>query len=365
MDIWFGMLKTIWPSCKYETACVKSRDIAVEIVNFSLMERIMFGDTGYVLSRVGLGLAALGRPGYINLGHAEDLNADYEPNNMMQRLHEMVTLAVEMGINYVDAAQSYGKSEDFLSAWLKANQPQEVLVGTKWGYTYTADWQVTAAKHEVKEHSLVVLNRQWHLSKRKLLPQLKLLQIHSATFESGVLENTKVLDRLAEIKDEGVLIGITLSGANQSEVFARAAKISVEGQKLFDSVQFTYNLLETSAAGAIRQAADLGLGVIIKEALANGLLTTRNQFPQYQKLMDLLLQLANERNVTPDAVAMAYVLQTTDAHVVLSGAATPDHLQSNIRSLEVELSQKEIQMLKAFQMNAKTYWQQRKTLNWN
>ena len=41
------------------------------------MELRELGKTGLMVSRIGLGMAALGRPGYINLGHAEDLEKDY------------------------------------------------------------------------------------------------------------------------------------------------------------------------------------------------------------------------------------------------------------------------------------------------
>jgi aryl-alcohol dehydrogenase-like predicted oxidoreductase len=44
---------------------------------------------------------------------------------------------------YFDAARSYGRAEEFLGGWLAARGigPDEVAVGSKWGYTYTANWQ--------------------------------------------------------------------------------------------------------------------------------------------------------------------------------------------------------------------------------
>ena len=93
-------------------------------------------------------------------------------------------------------------------------------VGSKWGYTYTADWQVDAKFHEVKEHSAAVLERQWRESSGHLGGYLKVYQIHSATFDSGVLDNQEVLDELARLKRAGIVIGLTLSGANQAEVLA-------------------------------------------------------------------------------------------------------------------------------------------------
>jgi len=70
------------------------------------------------------------------------------------------------GVRYFDAARSYGRAEEFLSSWLDSRgiAPGDVTVGSKWGYTYTADWRADAEVHEVKEHSAAVLERQWRES---------------------------------------------------------------------------------------------------------------------------------------------------------------------------------------------------------
>ena len=130
------------------------------------------GTTGLQVSRLGLGLAALGRPGYINLGHAEDLARDYSVATMEQHAHSVLDAAWAGGVRYFDAARSYGRAEQFLGNWLRLRQisPAEVTVGSKWGYTYTANWQVEAEKHEVKDHSLPVLQRQWQESQTHLRP---------------------------------------------------------------------------------------------------------------------------------------------------------------------------------------------------
>ncbi|HZY87152.1 MAG TPA: aldo/keto reductase, partial [Gemmataceae bacterium] len=116
------------------------------------------GRTGLVVSPVGLGLAALGRPGYINLGHADDLAHDYDVAAMEARAHAVLDAAWAAGVRYFDAARSYGNAERFLSTWLAARgiAPAAVTVGSKWGYTYTAGWKVEAEKHEIKDHSLPV-----------------------------------------------------------------------------------------------------------------------------------------------------------------------------------------------------------------
>src|SRR6202023_3109669 len=98
------------------------------------MQTTALGNTGLVVSRLGLGLAALGRPGYINLGHAEDLARDYDVADMEARAHGVLDAAWGGGVRYFDAARSYGRAEAFLAEWLAARQiaPGDVTVGSKW-----------------------------------------------------------------------------------------------------------------------------------------------------------------------------------------------------------------------------------------
>jgi aryl-alcohol dehydrogenase-like predicted oxidoreductase len=53
-------------------------------------------------------------------------------------------LAAEAGVRYFDAARSYGRAEGFLGEWLEGRLRDDVVVGSEWGYVYTADWKVLA-----------------------------------------------------------------------------------------------------------------------------------------------------------------------------------------------------------------------------
>src|SRR4051812_33575516 len=98
------------------------------------------GGTGLRVSPIGLGLAALGRPGYINLGHGGDLAAGTSVPEMERNAHAVLDAAHRRGVRYFDAARSYGRAEAFLASWLDARRlgRDDVTVGSKWGYTYTA-----------------------------------------------------------------------------------------------------------------------------------------------------------------------------------------------------------------------------------
>lgn len=332
------------------------------------MELRNFGNTGLMVTPIGLGMAALGRPGYINLGHADDLEKKYEVGKMEDNAHQVIETAWQAGIRYFDAARSYGKGEEFLGNWLRRHDVTfgEVTVGSKWGYTYTAGWKVKAEKHEVKEHTLPVLQRQWQESYEYLNPFLKLYQIHSATLDSGVLENKEVLNHLLQLKEEGLKIGLSLSGDEQGKTLEKALEIESGGILLFDSVQATWNVLEPSVGKQLQKAARLGMGVIIKEVLANGRLTPRNQDPAFKNKMALLQKKAEKYETTIDALVIAVALQQPFVHLVLSGAATVDHLQSNVKATHLNLSQEDCQyLIEQLQESPAEYWQIRKHLEWN
>ncbi|MFC2053518.1 aldo/keto reductase [Chloroflexota bacterium] len=325
------------------------------------------GSTNLLVSPIGLGLAALGRPGYINLGHAEDLQSDYDVAAMQAHAHQVLDAAYESGVRYFDAARSYGRAEQFLGTWLEARQlsPASVAIGSKWGYTYTAAWHVDADVHEIKEHSMSVLQRQLFESRSNLGEYLDLYQVHSATLESGILENQEVHAELTHLKEAGILIGLSVSGPRQAEVLKHALDVDVSGVRLFDCVQATWNLLERSAGPALTSAWQGGMGVIVKEALANGRLTERNTESAFAGKLALLEREAQRLGTTVDGLALAGVLAQPWVDVVLSGAARVDHLLSNLKALEVGWDDEAASHLRILVEPAGEYWTTRSDLEWN
>jgi aryl-alcohol dehydrogenase-like predicted oxidoreductase len=331
------------------------------------MELRRLGATSLNVSRLGLGLAALGRPGYINLGHADDLNRHYDEQAMEAHCHSVLDAAWDVGVRYFDAARSYGRAEAFLASWLHSRniEHETVTVGSKWGYTYTAGWKVEAEKHEIKDHSVPVLRRQVEESRNLLGKYLKLYQIHSATLESGVLSDREVLEELARMREQGLSIGLTLSGPKQPETLKRAMEIEFSGKRLLDCVQATWNLLEPSSSFALASVHDQGMGVIIKEALANGRLTARNTDPEFAAQRQMLEREAVRLGVTIDALALASCLAQPWADVVLSGAATVDQIRSNAGAIAVQWDADAARNLAELVETPDVYWGKRTEMAWN
>ncbi len=324
------------------------------------------GATGLAASRLALGLAALGRPGYINVGHGDDLEGERSVAAMEARAHEVLDAAWAGGVRAFDAARSYGRAEAFLAGWLASRgvAPGDALVSSKWGYTYTAGWRVDAETHEVKEHSVAALRRQWPESRALLGDHLGLYQVHSVTPDSPALDDAALLAELAALRRGGLRIGLSTSGPRQADVIGRAAELRVDGERLFDAVQATWNLLEPSTGPALAAARDAGMGVIVKEALANGRLTDRNRDADFAEQRALLASETERLGATVDALALAAVLAQPWADVVLSGATTVAQLRSNLRALELGWDREAATALAALAEPAEAYWRRRSGLTW-
>ncbi|AWW40523.1 aldo/keto reductase [Streptomyces cadmiisoli] len=308
---------------------------------------------------IGLGLAAVGRPGYINLGREHDLPADRTVEALRARTHELLDAAYAQGVRYFDAARSYGRSEEFLADWLKARPGiDDVVVGSKWGYTYTAEWTTDAEHHEIKDHGAATFERQRAESVALLGDRLDLYQIHSVTPDSTVLTDKDLHARLAELAGEGVTVGFSTSGPAQADAVRAALAVTVDGTPLFRTVQSTYNALETSAGPALAEAHDAGLTVIVKEGMANGRLAEPNA-------PDALRAVAREVSLGCDAVALALVLRQPWAGVVLSGAATVPQLASNLHAAAVDLTDDQLARLAALVEEPQAYWERRAQLPWH
>ena len=138
-----------------------------------------------------------------------------------------------------------------------------------------------------------------------------------------------MLDELGRLRGEGLAIGLSVTGPKQGDAIRRALDVNAKHGNIFQVVQATWNLLEPSSGPALADAKALGLGVIVKEAVANGRLTDRNISNEASPLK----QFADDHGTSSDAVAIAAALSNAWVDVVLSGAVTVEQLTSNLRAI--------------------------------
>ncbi len=312
-------------------------------------------------TRLGIGLAAVARPAYITSGRAADLGAQRDVSDLRARTEAVLDAAYAAGIRYVDVARSYGRAEEFLAGWLSHHpEVDDVEIGSKWGYRYVGDWRVDAPVHEVKDHSVAAFTEQLAETAALLGPRLAVYHVHSATLDTGVLDDAPLHGALAELRDRGVRVGLSTSGPRQADTVRRALEIEVGGAPLFTSVQSTWNVLEPSAGPALAEAAAAGARVIVKEAVANGRLT-----PGAADAPPRALTLAADLGVPLDQLAIAAALAQPWAWCVLSGAVDPLQVTSNAAATRIALPADAAAEFGTLAEGAEAYWSARSARAWS
>jgi aryl-alcohol dehydrogenase-like predicted oxidoreductase len=329
-------------------------------------------------ARLGLGLAAVGRPAYITAGRDRDLGSPEARtvDGLRERAHALLDAAWELGVRYLDAARSYGDAEAFVGTWLAGHpgRRDELVIGSKWGYEYVGGWRMDAGVHERKDHSLARFEAQWPETIQALRTRPDLYLVHSVTPDSPVLADDALLDALRRLADSGVRVGISTSGPDQGEVVRRA--LALDGTP-FSAVQATWNLLESSAAPALAEAHDAGWVVVVKEALANGRLagTRADAGTGAGAGTDAgtvagtdaagagrVAELAAAQGLSPDQFALGAALAQPWASVVLSGAVTVEQLRQNAGSRPAPV---DADMLAALAERPAEYWAARRERPWS
>jgi aryl-alcohol dehydrogenase-like predicted oxidoreductase len=306
-------------------------------------------------ARLGLGLAALGRPAYINLGRVMQLPRR-DVAAMRAASFAVLDAAYAAGVRHVDVARSYGRAEEFLSQWMEQRAYNDVSVSSKWGYAYVGDWRIDAAVHERKEHTLSQFRRQWQESRELLGGTIGLYQVHSLTPDSPLFTDHALLEALAGLSASGTRVGFTTSGPAQGDTVRRALDLEVAGQRVFSAVQSTWNVLEPSVGPALAEAHDEQVLVLLKETLANGRLAVEPPAA--------VTDLAAARDTTCDAIALAAALAQRWADLVLIGPAGTEQVTSNLLATGIGLTGEESAALVGAAEAPESYWTRRSSLSW-
>ncbi|MDT7581083.1 MAG: hypothetical protein QOK35_2347 [Pseudonocardiales bacterium] len=304
----------------------------------------------------------MGRPAYITAGRGADLRGGRAVADLRDRTFAVLDAAYAAGVRYVDAARSYGRAEEFLAAWLAAHpEVRDVEIGSKWGYRYVGDWRMDADVHEVKDHSPAAFRAQWAETSALLGGRVGVYHVHSATLDTGVLDDAELHGALARLRDDGVRVGISTSGPGQGDAVRRALEVRVGGEPLFTSFQSTWNLLEPSAEPALAEAAAAGARVIVKEAVANGRLAPGGaDSPGAHRTAELAAGLGT----TADALAIAAALHRPWVWRVLSGAVDPAQLASNVAAAGLVVPAEVAGELATLAEDPGTYWAARSARPW-
>jgi myo-inositol catabolism protein IolS len=213
------------------------------------------GRTGLNVSEIGFGAWAIG-------GEQEGARRSYGATSDRQSLAALES-AFELGCNFIDTADAYGvgHSEGLIGAFLKGKRDQ-VIVATKFGH-------FPFSNPEERTLSEVNIRRCLEASLRRLKTEtIDVYQCHECTLE--LAREHDLAATMEKLKREGKIrhAGISVYGNKQIRQVARG-----EFGDVFEIIQESYNVGTLIFRDALHEAAEVGLGIIIREPLGNGLLT--------------------------------------------------------------------------------------------
>ena len=303
------------------------------------MRKRVLGKTGLEVSEIGFGAWAISGRGY---GHTDDRES-------VRALHR----ALDLGVNFIDTADAYGDghSEELIGRVLVERGDRETIVATKFGWDFygrggmrsnlSADYIRFAVEQSMKRLGRDVID---------------IYQIHNSN--PHAIEHDSVYETVADLKREGIIRFWGISAYYYED------GIEALRQAEPDTVQVIYNILEQEPEEEFfPMALERGTGIIVREPLANGLLTGKyNAESRFEKndhrhgwSRDFLAQGAEkakkleflkkpERTLVQSAIRFS--LSHPAVSVVIPGAKTIAQVEENTGASGVQLSTEELKELK-------------------
>lgn len=227
----------------------------------------------------------------------------------------LVRRAVELGVDFIDTADSYGPnvSEEILAEALHP-YGEGVKIATKVGFTRTgpSKW-IPLGRPEY-------LRQQAELSLRKLkVETLDLLQLHRIDPSVDADEQFAVL---RELQDEGKVRALGLSQVSVAEIEAASRHFTVS------TVQNRYNLTDRSSEDVLQYAEANGIGFIPWAPISAG------ELAQPGGPLDAA---ATRLGATPSQVALAWLLRHSTVIMPIPGTASMAHLEENMGAADITL----------------------------
>lgn len=217
------------------------------------MDKRRLGTTDLELSPLGFGAFKIGRNEAIKYEQAYELPSEEEVARLLDDV-------LDAGVNYIDTAPAYGLSEQRIGDAL-ADRTTAFILSTKVGERF-ADGRSTYDYSESGVRESIDRSRE-----RLKVDVLDLVFVHSHGEDMRILNETDVVGTLRSLREAGRVRAIGFSGKTVEGAQAALAWA--------DAIMVEYHLDDHSHEAVITQAADRGVGVVVKKGLASGRLAPR------------------------------------------------------------------------------------------
>jgi aryl-alcohol dehydrogenase-like predicted oxidoreductase len=256
----------------------------------------------YTVHRLGFGAMRLTGPEIIG------------PPDDEEAARAVLRRAVELGVDFIDTADSYGPgvSERLIG---EALDPAEAVVATKVGLLRNTDgdWLPHGDPDYIRNQALVSRDRLG-------VDSIDIYQLHTPSSETPLEES---IQALAECKDEGLIEQIGLSNVSVEQLDRARDHVEVV------SVQNRYNVAHRDDEDVLRACEEYDIGFIPWYPLAAG------------DLDGPIADIADAHDASPHQVALAWLLDHSDVTLPIPGTSSRAHLEENVAATQLELTDEE------------------------
>ena len=225
--------------------------------------------------------------------------------------------AVELGVNFIDTADSYGPEvSETLIAEALSPYPDDLVIATKGGLERTGpgQWPPNGRPDHLKQTCDGSL-------RRLRLEQIPLYQLHRPDPEVPYEES---VGALVELKDQGKIRHIGVSNVNEDQL-RRAQRLTP-----IVSIQNRYNVTDRSSETLIDLCEQEQLAFLPWAPI------------QASDDVPAVSDIARRHGATPRQVVLAWLLARSPAILVIPGTGSVSHLDSNVGAAGLELSDEEV-----------------------
>ena len=234
--------------------------------------------------------------------------------------------AVELGVNFIDTADSYGPnvSEELIAEALRPYAPG-VVIATKGGLLRTGpnEWPIDASPKHLEE----VLNGSL---KRLKVEQIDLYQLHRIDPNVPFEDTLKFLQKAQQ---DGRIKHIGLSEVSVADITKAQEFVSIV------SVQNMYSIENRKWEADLTYTREQNIAFIPWFPLGGG----------NADALKALDQLAAKHSVKPQQIALSWLLHHSPNILLIPGTSKVKHLEENMKTADIRLSAEEMQALNAIQ----------------
>ncbi|GHH39248.1 aldo/keto reductase [Lentzea cavernae] len=242
------------------------------------------------------------------------------PGNDPAAAHALARRAVELGVTFIDTADSYdlGRNEELLAEALHP-YPDDVVIATKAGQCHPGDEWIPLGRPEY-------LRQQAELSLRRLrVERIDLFQLHRIDPAVPLQDQ---IGALRQLQDEGKVRHVGLSEVSVEQI-VEAGRITP-----IVSVQNRYNLDDRRSEDVLAHCERHGIAFLPWLPIAP---SVRPDSP--------VAEVARRLGATPAQVALAWLLRRSEVMVPIPGTSSPRHLEENVRAVDVVLPDEDFDRL--------------------